>query len=101
MKYVSFTAAEAAQEANSSRQEWLDQVNSYIHNARQMNVSEEDRFQGTWVLTALWDHVHPSPHGEDDTTGFDNEDLEKVMPFLYGIINVFPAVQQLSGSDSL
>ena len=37
-----------------------------------------ERFYGEWLLIVHWDHVHPSPHGEDDHRGIPEDDLEKV-----------------------
>lgn len=35
-------------------------------------------FEGTWMLIAHWDGVHPSPHGADDHGGIPEEELERV-----------------------
>lgn len=61
VKYVTFDANDAA--TNPQGSEWLQQVNRYIQRTRAV---EEEPFRGIWILTAHWDGVHPSPHGEDD-----------------------------------
>ena len=43
------------------------------------NVQKVDaEFSGKWLLIAHWDHVHPSPHGDDDHRGIPDHELEKV-----------------------
>lgn len=49
----------------------LDQVNKRIREV------DED-FSGKWLLIAHWDHVHPSPHGDDNHRGILESELEKV-----------------------
>ena len=49
----------------------LDEVNR--------NVEKIDKeFTGKWLLIAHWDHVHPSPHGNDDHIEIPDSELEKV-----------------------
>ena len=53
----------------------LDEVNEFV----QRFIKEgEPPFTGTWLLVAHWDHVHPSPHGEDDHNGIPEDELNKV-----------------------
>lgn len=43
------------------------------------NIQKVDEgFIGKWLLIAHWDHVHPSPHGDDDHRGIFDSELEKV-----------------------
>ena len=42
---------------NAPSLQLLDQVNSFI------NTVEGDNFTGVWMLVAMWDQVHPYPHG--------------------------------------
>ena len=49
----------------------LDKVNQNVQ-----KVDEE--FTGKWLLIAHWDHVHPSPHGDDDHRGIPESELNKV-----------------------
>ena len=54
----------------------LNKVNQFV-NERLLN-STGTPFQGTWMLAAHWDKVHPSPHGADDQLGIPEEELAKV-----------------------
>lgn len=73
VRYATFNANDAASNPDGKR--WLDQVNMYIQSTQ---GEDEERFEGNWLLTVHWDHVHPSPHGEDDHTGINEKELEKV-----------------------
>ena len=53
----------------------MDDVNEYIQNLQEEG---EQRFRGKWLLVVHWDHVHPSPHGEEDHEGIPEDELEKV-----------------------
>ena len=53
----------------------LSEVNAYV----QSYVKEgEPPFTGKWLLVVHWDHVHPSPHGDDDHKGIPEDELNKV-----------------------
>ena len=54
----------------------LDEVNRFI----QSNQADSTRkpFVGNWMLIAQWDHVHPSPHGAENTEGIPPEELSMV-----------------------
>ena len=56
-------------------EEFLAQVNEYIQSFQEEG---EDQFQGTWLLAAHWDGVHPSPHGQDDHFGIPDDELNQV-----------------------
>ena len=49
----------------------LHKVNQYVKRA-------DEEFTGKWLLVAHWDHVHPSPHGDDNHRGIPDSELEKV-----------------------
>lgn len=44
-------------------------------------ADDELPFRGTWLLIVHWDHVHPSPHGENDQQENINADLKRVIIF--------------------
>lgn len=73
VRYATFHSGDAA--TNPDGKNWLDQVNMYIQSTQQEG---EEKFQGNWLLTVHWDHVHPSPHGEEDHRGISEEELGKV-----------------------
>ena len=73
VRYASFYVNDAND--NPDGKTWLDQVNEYVQSTQEEN---EEKFVGTWVLTVHWDHVHPSPHGDDDHRGISEDELEKV-----------------------
>lgn len=60
---------------NPEGQELMNDVNEYIQN---LQAEDEERFRGKWLLVVHWDHVHPSPHGEEDHEGIPEDELEKV-----------------------
>ena len=102
MRYAAFSSDEA--ENNLVQQSWLDEVNSYVQEVQGDDVPASERFDGEWVLTVHWDHVHPSPHGDNDTTGFSSEELNKVMLFsqlMYRnyLSQLVSTVQQLPSCD--
>ena len=71
VRFSAFSSTEAFN--NQEQMRWLNEVNSYIR------TEEEDAdFIGEWILTAVWDQVPPSPHGDDDRRGYTDEQLEKV-----------------------
>lgn len=72
VRYVTFHLDDAR---NPQGRQWLAEVNRYIQS---IQAEGEDPFQGSWVLTAHWENVHPSPHGGEDHNGISEEELEKV-----------------------
>ena len=60
VRYINFSSDTSNVENEGRR--LMDEVNAYIQ-AQQGERGE--RFEGNWLLAAHWDHVHPSPHGED------------------------------------
>ena len=53
----------------------LSEVNAYV----QSYVKESKAsFIGKWLLVVHWDHVPPSPHGDDDHKGIPEDELNKV-----------------------
>lgn len=70
VRYATFHSSDAAR--NEQGRNWLQRVNQYVQ------TSQENDFEGTWLLTAHWDTVHPSPHGENDHRGISEEELAKV-----------------------
>lgn len=42
---------------NAPSNQLIGQVNDFI------NAVQDDTFTGVWMLVAMWDHVHPYPHG--------------------------------------
>ena len=79
MRYAVYSSLGAF---NPQGRKILNQVNTYI---RKQQPEGEKMFTGRWILIAHWDHVHPSPHGDDDHRGIPEEELEKVYKVL-----VFP-----------
>ena len=77
VRYASYCTIPLNEECSfsSEEQEIMDMVNRYIQDNQDVN---EDRFEGNWLLVAHWDHVHPSPHGEEDHNGIPQEELDKV-----------------------
>ena len=59
-------------------------VNEYIQ--RNQN-DDEANFEGNWLLIAHWDHVHPSPHGEEDQRGYSDEQLSQVCSVISCTLN--------------
>ena len=55
----------------------LKVANSFVEGQRQENDAKSE-FNGTWMLVAQWDHVHPDPHGADDHMGIPEALLERV-----------------------
>ena len=52
----------------------LNQVNQ--------NIQKTDQdFTGNWLLIVHWDHVHPSPHGDDNHRGIPASELDKVVVY--------------------
>lgn len=60
-------------------QQLLDDVNRYFQGRQQEG---ETRFVGEWLLIAHWDHVPPSPHGDNDFQRFSEDELNKVIIIL-------------------
>ena len=60
---------------NNRGQAMLNMVNEYIQGTQ---TSAEDRFFGKWMLIAQWDHVHPSPHGDENARSISESLLGKV-----------------------
>ena len=76
VRYISFHVNDA--QINPKGKTWLDQVNKYIQS---IQGEDEEIFEGKWLVTAHWDHVHPSPHGEDDHQGISEDELDKVCAY--------------------
>ena len=74
VRFATFHSNDAASN-NPVGRNWLHQVNTYIQSTQQEG---EEEFEGNWVLTVHWDNVHPSPHGEEDHLGINEEELQKV-----------------------
>ncbi len=83
VRYTSYCNISNHPECNHNTdtyQPLLDVVNRYIQNDV---VAEGNFFVGNWMLIAQWDHVHPSPHGnETQNMGFSNLELNKVCGLL-------------------
>ena len=75
VKYITYHSSDA--NTNAVGKAWFDKVNRYI----QMTEEGDSMFQGDWLLTVHWDQVHPSPHGEEDHRGINENELEKVAVF--------------------
>ena len=77
-------------------------LNGYI---QRFQAEDEDPFEGQWLLTAHWDNVHPSPHGEEDHRGIPEELLELVctliMKFSYESLTCFGGLRKFSCSTVL
>ena len=58
------------------------QENMLLAEVNQIVQEVDEEFTGKWLLVAHWDHVHPSPHGDDDHRGIPKNELEKVCNFL-------------------
>ena len=71
--YAVYSSSEGA--SNQQGRAILDQVNARI---QAQQPEGEEVFTGTWILIAHWDHVHPSPHGDDNHRGIPEEELERV-----------------------
>ena len=68
----------AIMEGESARgDEMLRVASSFVQGQRQENDTRSE-FNGTWMLVAQWDHVHPDPHGADDHMGIPEALLERV-----------------------
>lgn len=74
VRYVTYTLQIG--DTTSPGKKLLDEVNKRIRKV------DED-FSGKWLLSAHWDHVHPSPHGDDNHRGIPKSELEKVSIVLY------------------
>ena len=72
VRYATYHSDEST--SNKAGQALLARVNNYIQTRY-----TEDRFIGNWLLVAHWDHVHPSPHGEDNVGDILVNELEKVV----------------------
>ena len=69
VRYVSYNYQQ--NDSSSPGRKLLDKINK--------KVQETDmQFTGKWILIAHWDHVHPSPHGDDDHKGISETELDKV-----------------------
>lgn len=55
----------------------LNEVNAYLE-GRRAEDDESDVFEGTWMLLAQWEDVHPDPHGADDHMGVPEALLARV-----------------------
>lgn len=72
VRYASYSTAEGD---NAQGAMLMRDVNNYI---QRLQEEGEQMFRGKWLLVVHWDHVPPSPHGEDDHTGFAESELNKV-----------------------
>ncbi len=72
MRYVAFEKGDSTEGDNM-----FDEVSGFVQGQRS-EEDERDEFQGTWMLVAQWDHVHPDPHGADDHMGIPEALLERV-----------------------
>ena len=73
VRYAAYSITERATKPEG--QQLMDDVNEYVQN---LQAEGEQRFRGKWLLIVHWDHVHPSPHGEEDHEGIPEDELEKV-----------------------
>lgn len=73
---VRYATASGTSQNHRETSELLN-VSRFI-NSRLTNEENNSTFEGTWMLIAHWDNVHPSPHGADDHLGISDEELEKV-----------------------
>lgn len=73
VRYAAYSITERAEKPEG--EQLMDDVNEYIQNLQEEG---EERFRGKWLLVVHWDHVHPSPHGEEDHNGIPEDELEKV-----------------------
>ena len=55
----------------------LEEVSAFTQGQRAAD-DERDEFQGSWMLVAQWDGVHPYPHGADDHEGISEAFLDLV-----------------------
>lgn len=72
VRYATYSTSD---EDNPQGEQLMSDVNEYIRNLQEEG---ETRFRGKWLLVVHWDHVHPSPHGEEDHNGIPEDELEKV-----------------------
>ena len=68
MRYVTVTKGSGLQE-----EELLTEVNDFL-----IDIQNIQEFDGSWMLIAQWDKVHPHPHGADDHEGISEKFLNKV-----------------------
>ncbi len=60
---------------NTQGAELMNILNKFV---QQSLGDGADLFLGQWLLVAHWDHVHPSPHGEDNRRGIPEDILNQV-----------------------
>ena len=72
VRYATYSVGETG---NPQGERLLQSLNQHIQSFQDR---DEDPFEGQWLLTAHWDGVHPSPHGEDDHRGIPEHLLEQV-----------------------
>ena len=70
VRYATYSVEDGT--SNPAGADLLRRVNDYIQ-----TLGAED-FHGRWLLVAHWDQVHPSPHGDENTTNIPQEELNKV-----------------------
>ena len=70
VRYATYSVEDGT--SNPAGTDLLRRVNDYIQ-----TLGAED-FHGRWLLVAHWDQVHPSPHGDENTTNIPQEELNKV-----------------------
>lgn len=69
------------EERSTEGDEVFEQVTAFVRAQLEAAGEEQDEifgFQGSWMLVAQWDHVHPHPHGAEDHEGMPEEFLEMV-----------------------
>ena len=80
VRYVTYCEFSLLEDSDKCRlhsegEHLLNMVNRFVQGTQD---SSEDLFVGKWMLIAQWDHVHPSPHGDDNTRGISENLLSKV-----------------------
>ena len=91
VRYATYSITE--RRTNQQGATLMSDVNDYI---RELQEEGEERFSGKWLLVVHWDHVHPSPHGQDDHNGIPEDELEKVVKKLMIILQGLSERSKLS-----
>ncbi len=76
VRYVALT-----EERSTAGDEIFVLVNTFIRNQLERAGQEQDEllgFQGTWMLVAQWEGVHPYPHGAENHEGLSEDFLARV-----------------------
>ena len=75
MRYATYCTVNQECVTSPEGKSLLSEINAYV----ERYVEEgEPRFIGKWLLVVHWDHVPPSPHGDDDHNGIPEDELNKV-----------------------